>query len=153
MDQGPLQDLFLADEPTWEQRWLALSLNMQAWFERRAQANGGKVAREGGMMWTYGPLGESHITISSIDALQDGEQMDRVLAWYRQRHPLRGGLCWYLAATAPGDLGAQLFARGFEPNWQPHWMWRELRSMDRSDVRSEVAAHDAQRSWNQGYPI
>jgi GNAT superfamily N-acetyltransferase len=136
MDQEPLHELFLADEPTLEQRWRALSLNMQAWFERRVLAGDGEVAREGGMLWTYAPMEESNITISAFDTLQGGEQVDRVLAWYRQRRPLRGGLCWYLAATPPGDLGARLFARGFEPNWQPHWMWLELRSMDRSNVRS-----------------
>ena len=136
MDQEPLHELFLAEDPTSEQRWLALSLNKQAWFERWTSAGGGEVVREGGMMWTYTPMGESHITISALDAFQGGEQVDRALAWYRQRHPLHGGLCWYLAAADPGDLGARLFARGFEPNWQPHWMWLELRHLQKNHARS-----------------
>jgi predicted N-acetyltransferase YhbS len=136
MDQEPLQELFLAGEPAWEQRWQALCLNMQAWVERWALVSGGEVAHEGGMMWTYTPMGESHITIPSLDALQDGEQVDRILDWYRQRRPLHGGLCWYLDAADPGDLGVRLFARGFEPNWQPHWMWLELRHLQKHHVRS-----------------
>jgi GNAT superfamily N-acetyltransferase len=113
------QELFLDVDATIEQCWQALSLNIQACCERLAGDR--EVRREGGIMWTYG-----HVTISAVDVSQINKQIDRLVNWYRRQHPLRGAICWYLAATPPGDLAARLFARGFEPNWQPHWMWCEL---------------------------
>lgn len=128
MEQKPSQERFLEENPALEKRWQALSLNMQAWYERWAMAGHGKVMRSGDVMGTYTSI-ESHIAISSVDTPLIGEQMDRLLDWYRGLRPLRGGICWYLQQTPPGDLGARLFARGFEPNWQPHWMWCELRDL------------------------
>lgn len=133
MEQEPSQELFLEENPALERRWQALSLNMQAWYERWAMAGHGNVMRSGDVVGTYTPI-ESHIAISSVDTPLIGEQVDRLLDWYRGLHPLRGGICWYLHQTPPGDLGARLFARGFEPNWQPLWMWCELR-----DLRSDYA--------------
>src|SRR3954466_999279 len=113
------QELFLDVDATIEQRWQALSLNIQACCERLAGDR--DVVREDGIMWTY-----SHVTISAVDVSQINKQIDRLVNWYRRQHPLQGAICWYLTATPPGDLTARMFARGFEPNWQPHWMWCEL---------------------------
>lgn len=124
MDQRQSQEQFLVEDATVEQRWQALSLNIQSCYERLAQASGEEVVCEDGMMWT-----DKHITISSIDALKINQSIEHALEWYRGRQPVRGALCWYLAGSSPANLEARLFARGFEPNWQPHWMWCELRHL------------------------
>jgi len=138
----PSQEIFLEEDPTFERRWQALSLNNQAWFARWAVASGGEVSHEGGMTWTYTPMEsqEGQMTISSPVALQTSDQVSRIFDWYRSRHPLHGVLCWYLTATPPGDLAARLFARGFEPNWQPHWMWCDLRHLQRHHLRPSTFA-------------
>jgi predicted N-acetyltransferase YhbS len=133
MDQRYPQELFLEEDPTFERRWQALSLNTQTWFERWAQASDDEVVCENGMMWTC-----RHLTISSIDALHIGAQIDHALDWYRGQRPLNGAICWYLTATPPGDLGARLLARGFEPNWQPHWMWCDLHHLSSHHTRPSI---------------
>lgn len=75
---------------------------------------------------------DGHMTIASVDPLQIGEHINRILDWYRGRQPRGEAICWYLSPVPPGDLGAQLFARGFTPNWQPHWMWCDLRYFHRN---------------------
>jgi GNAT superfamily N-acetyltransferase len=122
---------FLGEAVTPERRWQALRLHMQTWFARWAQAGGGEVHHQEGWMWTYVPRagGEGALTVSSFDASQFADQVDGILGWYRQRDPLPDVLCWWLAATPPPDLQARLLARGFEQNWQPHWMWLDLRQL------------------------
>src|SRR5581483_9324691 len=137
MNQKDPQELFLEDDPTFEQRWQALSLNNQSWFARCAQARAKEAIYEKGMMWAGG-----HIAISSVDPLQVDNQLDRAMEWYRSQRPLEGAICWYLSATPPGDLAARLLARGFEPNWQPHWMWCNLREL--SDQHIHAFAFDIQ---------
>ncbi|GCF12005.1 GNAT family N-acetyltransferase [Dictyobacter arantiisoli] len=121
------EQLFLEEDPTPDRRWQALSLNVQAWYERLTQAGGGNIVREGGVMGADG-----HMTIASVDPLQIGEHINCILDWYRDRQPQGEAICWYLSPVPPGDLGAQLFARGFAPNWQPHWMWCDLRHFHRN---------------------
>ena len=123
MDQTPFPtELFLTEDATFEQRWVALGLNVQAWYERDAQAAGKEaMGRVGGLLWTY-----SQCTIPSEDVLEDDRQIDHLLNWYRSQHPLHGAIAWYLHPTPPVRLGARLFARGVGPNWEPHWMWCEL---------------------------
>lgn len=137
MDYRDRQELFLEDDPTFEQKWQALSLNNQGWFARCAQARAKEVVSEKGIMWTSG-----HLAISSVNPLQIGDQLDRALEWYRAQRPMEGAICWYLTAIPPGDLAARLLARGFEPNWQPHWMWCNLR--DLSDQHIHPSAFDIQ---------
>ncbi len=137
MDRRDPQELFLEDGPTFEQQWQALSLNNRSWFARCAQARAKEVVCEKGLMWTSG-----HLAISSVHPLQIGDQLDHALEWYRDQHPLEGAICWYLTATPPGDLAARLLARGFEPNWQPHWMWCHLR--DLSDQHVHACTFDIQ---------
>lgn len=124
------EPLFLEEDPAPDQRWQALSLNVQAWYERLTRAGGGDIVREGGVMGADG-----HMTIASVDPLQINDDLDRILDWYRGRRRLREAICWYLHPAPPGDLDARLFARGFAPNWQPHWMWCDLRHFHRNDDR------------------
>lgn len=121
MDQRKAQARYLEADPTFAQRWQALSLNVQSCYERLAQARGAETIREGGVMWT-----QEHLTITSVEADHINAQLEHALAWYRSRSPLQGAIYWYLTPTPPGDLEARLFARGLKPNWQPHWMWCEL---------------------------
>lgn len=132
----------MEEEPTFERQWQALSLNNQSWFARSAEANKKEVVSEKGIMWTSG-----HLAISSVNPLQIGDQLDRALKWYRAQQPLEGAICWYLTASPPGDLVARLLARGFEPNWQPHWMWCNLR--DLSNQRVHASAFDIQTVENE----
>lgn len=122
------EQLFLEENPTRHRRWQALSLNVQACYERLTRAGGGDIIREGSLMGADG-----HLTIASVDPLQIGDHLDRILDWYRGRRPDREAICWYLHSAPPGDLEARLFARGFAPNWQPHWMWCDLRHLPSSD--------------------
>ncbi len=131
MNQRDSQEHFLEEGATLEQQWQALSLNNQSWFTRSARAKEKEVVCEEGIMWTSGNL-----AISSVNPLRIGDQLDRALQWYRGQHPLEGTICWYLTATPPGDLAARLLARGFEPNWQPHWMWCKLRNLPNQRVLS-----------------
>lgn len=133
MDQKDLQARFLAKDATIEQQWQALSLNNQSWFARSAEAIGKEAVFAEGMMWTSG-----HLAIASVNTLQIGEQLDRALRWYRGQLPLEGAICWYVSEVPPGDLAARLLARGFEPNWQPHWMWCNLRDLAERPVSSAV---------------
>jgi predicted N-acetyltransferase YhbS len=137
MDQRDSQERFLEEGATFEQQWQALSLNNQWWFTRCARARSKEAVCEEGIMWTSG-----HLVISSVNPLQIGDQLDRALQWFRGQHPLEGAICWYLTATPPGDLAARLLARGFEPNWPPHWMWCNLR--DLPNQRDPSSAFDIQ---------
>ncbi|MBO0780923.1 MAG: GNAT family N-acetyltransferase [Ktedonobacteraceae bacterium] len=137
MDQKDSQVHFLEIDPTREQQWQALSLNIQTWFARSAEAGAKEVVSEPGITWT-----SEHLAISSVNPLQIGDQLDRALNWYRRQHPLEGAICWYVTSAPPGDLAARLFARGFEPNWQPHWMWCKLR--DLSNQHSHSPSFDIQ---------
>ena len=135
MAQGDAQERFLEAETTEERKWQALSLNNQSWFTRWAQVRAKEVVHAKGLMWTSGSL-----AIASVDPLQIGDQVDRALKWYRGQDPLEGAICWYLTATPPGDLAVRLLARGFEPNWHPHWMWCDLRDLPTQPVLAPAFA-------------
>jgi GNAT superfamily N-acetyltransferase len=128
MEQRPIRGTFLEEDATLEQRWRALRSNIETYYEREAMVRGEDFVVEDGMTWT-----EQHMTISSVHTMQVGEQIDNVLEWYRGRDSFGGAICWYLNAGSPEGLAAQLYARGFSPNWQPLWMWCELQ-----DVQSYV---------------
>lgn len=121
----PLPANFLGSAPALEDRWQALCLNVQAWYERQARADGKEVKGHAGeLLWT-----PSQLTIPSEEALEDDQQIESILDWYRRQQPLRGAIWWYLHPKPPINLGARLFARGVGPNWEPHWMWCELRRL------------------------
>lgn len=130
MDQTPFPtELVLTEDATFEQRWVALRLNVQTWYERNAQAAGEEaIGRVGELLWT-----PSQCTIPSEDALENDRQIDQMLNWYRGQKPLHGAICWYLHPRPPVRLGARLFARGVGPNWEPHWMWCELHHLPSYD--------------------
>lgn len=131
MDQIAPREDFLQEDSLSEQRWRALQLNIETFYERLAQAQGKSAIYENGVMWT-----QNHMAISAVDPSQIGQQIDRALKWYRSQRPPGEAICWYLTAAPPANLAAYLFARGFEPNWQPHWMWCELRYLAEASTSS-----------------
>lgn len=56
------------------------------------------------------------------DAPPTGALLDAMLAWFRAEPPAEGILCW----AAQERDGAALLARGCDPSFRPHWMWRQL---------------------------
>jgi GNAT superfamily N-acetyltransferase len=125
MDIEQLEEEFLVENASLEQRWKALRLNVQAWYERYSLAQGNSdIGRAGELLWTY-----NHLTIPSEESLRDDQQIVDILNWYQDRKHLskaRGAIFWYLHETLPVTLGARLFAQGVGPNWNPLWMWCEL---------------------------
>lgn len=146
MDIKRLPEDFLPEGATLEQRWKALRLNVQAWYERCAIANKhNDIGRAGDLQWTY-----KQVTIPSEESLQDDQQIDDVLAWYRERSRsscANGAIFWYLHQTPPSTLGPRLFARGVGPNWKPLWMWCELACLPKTakvntEFEVQVASDD-----------
>ncbi|QBD74838.1 GNAT family N-acetyltransferase [Ktedonosporobacter rubrisoli] len=115
---------YLEEDPTLEQRWQALRLNVQTCYERLTRASNKDIFQEAEVMGA-----QDHMTIASVNPLQIGTQLDHLLAWYREQKPLQEVICWYLHPAPPKDLEALLLARGFAPNWQAHWMWCDLRHL------------------------
>jgi GNAT superfamily N-acetyltransferase len=66
------------------------------------------------------------IAFPRLTAASAGARLDAVMEECRQRRPLRMVGCWSLLPSEPPELGALLFARGFQGGWQPHWMWLDL---------------------------
>src|SRR5277367_3362860 len=116
MDVKRLPEEFLAENATLEQRWKSLGLNVQAWYKRLSLAKEqSDIGCVGELLWTY-----NQVTIPSEESLQDDQQIDDILNWYRDRCHLNranGAIFWYLHETPPVELGARLFARGVGPNW------------------------------------
>jgi GNAT superfamily N-acetyltransferase len=136
MDVKRLPEDFLTENATLEQRWQALRLNVRAWCERSSLAQEqSEIGRAGELLWTYNQL-----TVPSEDSLQDDQQINDILNWYRDRHLLntaKGAIFWYLHQIPPVTLGARFFARGVGPNWSPLWMWCELSHIhDNQEVNS-----------------
>jgi GNAT superfamily N-acetyltransferase len=58
-----------------------------------------------------------------------GERLDAVVRYYLDRMPRNLVGCWSLLPTQPADLDIRLLARGFQPGWQPCWMWLDLQHL------------------------
>jgi predicted N-acetyltransferase YhbS len=101
------------------------------WFRRTTAAAGGEIRDDGGLLRTYTPAdaGDSMIAFPRLTEASAGERLDAVVAECRERRPLRMVGCWSLLPSQPADLGARLFARGFQGGWQPHWMWLDLATL------------------------
>ena len=121
---------FLGVEATTEQRWQALHHNVQAYYQRIAQAGeGSQFGSLGNLVWT-----SNRFAIASESSLQDVLVIDEILSWYRSQSPLQGAAWWYLHAEAPLKLEAHLSARGFFPGGDPLWMWCDLRALPKSPL-------------------
>src|SRR4051812_37683022 len=115
---------FLDEEATVPQLLRAVADNHRQRFAYGARREGGGMYQRNGLTWTEEPGSEGsvHILFPRLSRAAAGLELDRLLAYCRERRPLRAVSCWTLLPSRPPDLGARLVARGFEWGWQPHWM-------------------------------
>lgn len=116
---------FLGENPTHPQLERAIAANSREWILRVTRSSGGEIRRENGATWVHAPGGEAQVAFPRLTAAKAGEQLDTMMAYYRERRP-PSILFWSLLPAQPRDLGARLLARGFDWCWQPHWMWLDL---------------------------
>lgn len=101
-------------------RAAAIFANQTAWIMELAQARGGDVWRSGALRVARWPDGGA--VLLSPGAPLAGANLDAALAWFRAASPAEGILFW-----AMDDCdGTALLARGCDPAFRPHWMWRDL---------------------------
>jgi GNAT superfamily N-acetyltransferase len=106
----------------------AVADNHRQCFAYNARRAGGALHRQNGLTWTDAPGAEGRVEIlfPRLSPAAASAELDRLLAYCRERRPLRSVSCWTLLPSRPADLGARLVARGFEWGWQPHWMGLDL---------------------------
>jgi GNAT superfamily N-acetyltransferase len=108
----------------------AVAANHHAWMVRRAQAAGGEVVATPEITWTYaGASGEAMILFPQLAEANAAERLDMVVHYYLNHQPRSLVGCWSLLLTQPADLDIRLLARGFQPGWQPCWMWLDLQRL------------------------
>ena len=122
---------FLAANAPRERVLQALFANMRAWIIRYTHADGGEIHQRNGATWVYTPDegGDALIAFPDFDPAHIDEQLDDIIAYYRQRQPLKDVIFWSTEPPRPTDIEAMLIARGFEWTWQPHWMWLDMRNL------------------------
>src|SRR4051812_16956554 len=112
------------EAPAPDQLEAAVAENHREWMHLKARAAGGEVREAEGVTWTYaGTHGEAMVLFPRLTPERAGEQLDDVVEYYRERRPEPLVGCWSLAPPQPPDLEVRLLARGFQPGWQPRWMW------------------------------
>lgn len=90
------------------------------------RARGGAISRAGALRtarWLDGGA------VLLPDCPVSGADLDAALGWFRAEPPAEGVLFW----SAGERDAAPLLARGCEPSFRPHWMWRDLTPDDRHD--------------------
>lgn len=119
----PTSETAFLDNPTIQDKWQALRLNVEAWYQRYALAqHEEQILRMADVLLT-----PEHATIPNEASLRDGSQIDQILDWYRNNSDPRSTIIWYLHPSSPSsELNAKLLARGVSTNWEPHWMWCSL---------------------------
>jgi len=129
---------FLAEDATHDQLLQAMAENMRCWVARCAQCSAGEINQGEGVTWVYspGPEGDAAILFPRLPSHSASAQLDLIMASFRQHLPERDVLCWSLDPTEPADLDARLLARGFEWNWQPHWMGLSLKTLRFNPART-----------------
>jgi GNAT superfamily N-acetyltransferase len=78
-------------------------------------------------------------------------QLDAVIRYYLDRQPRSLIGCWSLVPTQPRDLGIRLLARGFQPGWEPCWMWLDLQHIRPDHPLPDevsIALVDREVAWN-----
>jgi ribosomal protein S18 acetylase RimI-like enzyme len=100
----------------------AAAANQTAWMARIAEAAGGSVHRERGVVWMSSPAG-AVIAFPRLSRVRLDELVPRFLAAAKDAGEVS---CWSLLPTQPRELGAVLLAAGFQAGWQAHWMATEI---------------------------
>jgi GNAT superfamily N-acetyltransferase len=129
---------FLEPDAPAEQLMQALVQNMRERIVRCTEGVG-EVHQRDGLTWVYtmGEGGDSAIAFPEIAPERAEEQLETLVRFYRQRHPLRQVIYWSLDPPSPIDLEARLMAYGFEENWNPHWMTLNFRNLPASSTGPE----------------
>jgi hypothetical protein len=113
--------IFLPSAASLSQRWIALRLNVQAWYLHGSLTSSNTNTFRTGQIFCT----SSQCTLPSEEAVEDDYILEPVINWYREQG-VKGAIIWYLHPIPPINLGARLYARGVCPNWEPHWMWCDL---------------------------
>lgn len=122
---APSAQFLLDDAPSASCIERAAAENTTEWLVRCAESGGGEAIRTAEAVWVYSPF-DSAICFPRFDALACGDRIDALNRYYLDRNPRGMVGLWSLDPPDPVDLGARLLARGFQPGWQPHWMWLDL---------------------------
>ncbi len=108
----------------------AVAWNHREFYVLQARAVHGQIHQADGVTWTNPGAGqEPMILFPELDPRRAGEQLDTIIQSYCERPPQQLVGCWSLEPPRPPDLGVYLLARGFQPGWQPRWMWLDLERM------------------------
>jgi GNAT superfamily N-acetyltransferase len=112
----------------------AVAANHREWMIVKTLAAGGSVHETDGVAWTYaGPEEDANILFPRLSDESAGATLDRIADFYRERAPRPLVGCWSLSPPRPADLDSRLLARGFQPGWNPCWMWLDTRRL-KADV-------------------
>jgi GNAT superfamily N-acetyltransferase len=84
-----------------------------SWMRDVADATGGRVWHEDGLLVVHQPRPHAELLLPFPDAI-DGRALARVVDWARDNEVRIAG-CWGRDEHAPAPPG-------FEPGWEPHWM-------------------------------
>ncbi|UYQ95411.1 GNAT family N-acetyltransferase [Chitinophaga horti] len=94
-------------------------------YSLHALSAGGEVFEKEGLRWTHAGTGhQGRILFPTMANDRASDLLNEMMVSYRQQPPDGIG-CWSLQ-PAPEHLGARLLARGFQPGWQPCWMYLPL---------------------------
>jgi GNAT superfamily N-acetyltransferase len=129
----------------------AVAANHRAFFVLRTQAVHGEVHHEDGVTWTFPRAHcDPMILFPTLVPERAGEQLDRIVQFYRERRPSALVGCWSLDLPQPSDLGIRLLARGFQPGWRPCWMalaLRDLRAEHPQPAGLRIAVQETPPQW------
>jgi GNAT superfamily N-acetyltransferase len=121
----------------------AAAANQTAWMTRIAEAAGGVVHRERGVMWTTSGAG----AVLAFPRLSR-ERLEALLPRFLEAaQEAPEASCWSLLPTTPPDLDAALQAAGFREGWQAHWMAAEIFRSKRVASPDGVEVGVADERW------
>ncbi len=130
MHSTPLSDKSILRDGNSRQLEKAAAYNHLRLFCLEAISNNGVIKTIHGLTWTYaGPNKKAMIPFPSLEEKNAGEQLDEMMAWFREHPPISAG-CWSLDPPQPADLNIKLLARGFQPGWHPCWMVLDLETIN-----------------------
>lgn len=117
-------------DATQQQLERAVAHNHAELFALHATSQGGNVTTKNGLTWTYCGAGkEAMVLFPVLTETNAGPLLDEMMDHFRQQPPCSAG-CWSLFPPQPTDLGVKLLARGFQPGWQPSWMFLDTEKIN-----------------------
>lgn len=120
----------LLHNATHQQLEHAVANNHAELFALNVTSQGGNVTNKNGLTWTHNGVGkQAMVPFPKLTATNAGPLLDEMMDQFRQQPPGSAG-CWSLYPPQPADLGVKLLARGFQPGWQPSWMYLDLEKIN-----------------------